>query len=289
MFRRAELLSLPISLVVFLAVFLAAAPSGAAAQSAKADTEQIKIALAALEQGALLKSGRELYRMACSGCHGVKGDGRGPGAQGFAQRPTDFTLGLYKFRSTPFNALPTDEDLERSIRIGMPGTEMVPYGNLLDRDSRMAIALYLKTFSEKFADPAAQPKPGAVAKIPADRPFPLSEATAEAGRQVWEDNDCGDCHGESGEGTTDEEDGQGFPVFMVPFSAGYFKGGNADSDLYRSIVTGMNNTTMESYAEDIQEEQRWQLVDYIRSLEKKGGFWSSLFSDSPSGFGYGKF
>ncbi len=50
----------------------------------------------------------------------------------------------------------------------------------------------------------------------------------------------------------------------------------------------MTNTTMDSYFEDISEEERWQMVDYIRSLEEEGGWLSWLLSDRPSGFGYGK-
>jgi len=61
---------------------------------------------AGLEKGQGYRPGREIYLVACAGCHGVKGDAVGLGAQGFAQRPTDFRRGGYKFRSTAFGALP---------------------------------------------------------------------------------------------------------------------------------------------------------------------------------------
>lgn len=278
---------LPILLGVVLAIGFGMAPQPARAQAGKAEMERIREALAGLEKGQGYRPGREIYLVACAGCHGVKGDGVGLGAQGFAQRPTNFTLGVYKFRSTAFGALPTDADLERSIREGMPGTEMVPFATLLNREARMAVVQYIKSFSPAFDDPDNLPKAKDMVAIPTKRPFPRTDATIEAGQEVWSDQGCDDCHGERGLGNADEEDEQGFPVHMVPFSLGYYKSGYSDADLYRTIATGMNNTTMEAYRKDTTEEQRWQLVDFIRSLEQTDGWLGWLLSDRPNGFGYG--
>ncbi len=54
----------------------------------------------------------------------------------------------------------------------------------------------------------------------------------------------------------------------------------------------MAGTTMEGYLGDADEEEIWQLVDFIRSLarEERQGFfgrlWAFLFSERPSGLDY---
>ena len=53
--------------------------------------------LSAQDENAL---GREVYDRWCAACHGVDGDGNGPGAGYMLPRPRDFTTGLYQIRST---------------------------------------------------------------------------------------------------------------------------------------------------------------------------------------------
>ena len=64
------------------------------------------------------------YMTYCAGCHGEKGDGAGKAAEYLYPKPRDFTLGLFKIRSTPSGSLPTDEDLLRVISQGMHGSGM---------------------------------------------------------------------------------------------------------------------------------------------------------------------
>src|SRR3984893_10120570 len=51
------------------------------------------------------------YRRYCVGCHGELGDGNGENFPWLDPKPRDFTLGVFKWRSTPTGTLPTDEDL----------------------------------------------------------------------------------------------------------------------------------------------------------------------------------
>src|SRR5207248_11511324 len=57
-------------------------------------------------------AGKAVYERKCVGCHGEKGDGKGPAAELLLPKPRDFTKGLYKIRSTA-NKTPTDQDLVR--------------------------------------------------------------------------------------------------------------------------------------------------------------------------------
>ena len=48
------------------------------------------------------------YRRYCVGCHGELGKGEGENAQWIDPKPRNFTLGIFKCRSTPTGTLPTD-------------------------------------------------------------------------------------------------------------------------------------------------------------------------------------
>ncbi len=79
-------------------------------------------------------------------------------------------------------------------------------------------------------------------------------------------------------------DAWGEPIDPWNFSHAFYKSGSTDRDLYRTITTGLNGTPMISYAAATTEEERWQLVDFLRSL---GGahdsFLHYLFVDEPGG------
>lgn len=233
--------------------------------------------------------GRTIYLAACATCHGIHGNGRGPGAEGFIQPATDFTQGIYKFRST-LSEFITTEELSRSVREGMSGTEMVPFKRILTDKALADVSAYLKTLSDKYDVPEAKPQEAERIEISADRPFPRSEASIAAGAEVFDEN-CSDCHGEEGEGNDQELDDWERPVMMIDFRVGYFKSGNADKDLYRSTAAGMPGTGMGPYSEELDNEAIWQVVDFIRSLSQNGdgffgGWMKTLFVNEPNGFDY---
>ncbi|MBX3417301.1 MAG: cytochrome c [Pirellulaceae bacterium] len=95
---------------------------------------------------ASVKDGKEnlgLYRKHCANCHGLAGDGAGPVALTLNPYPRDFRLGKFKFKSTPLRVPPTDEDLVRVIRHGIPGTGMPAFPNM-PPDEMEAIVDYVK-------------------------------------------------------------------------------------------------------------------------------------------------
>jgi cytochrome c oxidase cbb3-type subunit 2 len=110
--------------------------------------------------------GRKVYAQHCAQCHGEKGDGQGTGAAHLLPRPRDFTTGKFKLRTTPSGALPTDDDLKRVVRLGMPYTSMPPWPLLSDAEVD-AVVQYLKSFYEGFADSAQAAKPIALPQPPA--------------------------------------------------------------------------------------------------------------------------
>src|SRR5207302_836927 len=59
----------------------------------------------------LLTLGREVYNSRCVGCHGKGGDGNGLAATFLSPRPRNFTLGVFKFRTTASGSLPEGQGL----------------------------------------------------------------------------------------------------------------------------------------------------------------------------------
>jgi len=109
------------------------------------DLEKLRLAAGPVKsdrQG--VKSG--LYRAHCAQCHGITGDGHGPTSSFLNPYPRDFRLGRFKFKSTPGLMPPTDDDLEHTIRRGIPGTAMPSFA-LLEQDEIEALVDYVKYLS----------------------------------------------------------------------------------------------------------------------------------------------
>lgn len=191
-----------------------------------------------------------LYRDACSPCHGRLGDGQGPGARllGEAQ-PRDFTVGVFKFRTTPTGSLPADEDIFRTISRGVPGTWMPEWEEMLTEDQRWALVRYIKGFSDFFADEEPDPP----VSIPRERE--VSAELVSEGRLVYAALRCAQCHGPLGRGDgpsadelTDDWDRK---IHPYDFTRGGYKAGSAPSDIYRTLVTGLSGTPMPAFERDI--------------------------------------
>jgi mono/diheme cytochrome c family protein len=212
--------------------------------------------------------GGALYQKLCSQCHGEKGDGNGIATSRLLPRPRDFTAGKFKVRTTPSGALPTDADLLSVIREGMPYTSMPGWSHLSDAQLQELVAA-VKSFSPDFADPS---KAAAPIAIPAAPKF-VQENVAK-GAEVYVRMGCGACHGEAGRGdgisAPTLTDDWGHPIRPADLTKRWtFRGGPSREDIYRTFTTGMNGTPMPSFAESLSDEERWQLVDWISSLEKR--------------------
>jgi len=112
-------------------------------------TEPVRLG-GAMVSAEVLNKGERGYRRYCVPCHGRNGDGHGPSANAMNPPPRDFTSGLFRYKSTPGDLLPTDDDLLTTIRQGSPGTRMNGFDGLAD-DELYAIVQYLKTFSERWS------------------------------------------------------------------------------------------------------------------------------------------
>lgn len=162
--------------------------------------------------------GKELYKFRCEVCHGENGAGDGVAAEFTYPKPRDFSLALFKFKSSPGTLLPRDEDLFTTIKMGLPGTSMPGWGMkgsalLTDAQIRSLIPV-IKGFDITMAWPPedadeelfdddgfytktdfriikeVEPLPGQVA---------YSGESVEKGKTAFRIS-CSECHGDDGRG-----------------------------------------------------------------------------------------
>jgi DMSO reductase family type II enzyme heme b subunit len=224
-----------------------------------------RLAAAAPASPAQLEAGKKTYERDCAQCHGDKGDGQGPAAPHLMPPPRDFTAGKFKLRTTPSGALPTDDDLRRVIRNGMPYTSMPAWPDLTDEEVANVIR-YIKTFQAGFADLSQTAKP-----IELPRPPASSGDSVQKGRQLYTSLGCVRCHGEAGRGEGPSaptlKDDAGHPLRAADLTYRWtFRGGPRREDIFRTFSTGLNGTPMPSFFDSLKPEERWQLTDYVYSL-----------------------
>jgi cytochrome c oxidase cbb3-type subunit 2 len=217
--------------------------------------------------GELAPAGRVLYEEQCAICHGVAGDGNGPAAHMFQLRPRDFRRGVFKFRSTPSGSLPTDADLFRTIRRGLPGSAMLAHDHLTDAEV-WSLVEYLKTFSPRFA---AEPPPTPVPIPPA---LASTAALLERGRRLYGEMKCPECHGPAGRGDGDSagqlKDDFGRPLLPADLARRPLKAGDGPEAIYRTLATGVGGTGMPSYLDALTPDELWVLVRYVETFRPSG-------------------
>ena len=209
--------------------------------------------------------GRVVYDKYCAQCHGYDGDGQGYATSRVSPVPRDFTNGKYKFRTTPSGKLPTDADLTKVIKEGLPYTSMPGWPQISDPDIQNII-YYLKTMSPAWQNPNSFAE-----AITIPSPPEMTDESIANGSELYVLQGCGACHGTLGRGdgmsakTLKDDDGNSLrPVDMTKRWA--FRGGPTREDIYRTFSTGVNGTPMPSYGETLEEAGRWDLTNYIYSL-----------------------
>ena len=208
-------------------------------------------------------AGKAVYELKCAGCHGVKGDGKGPAAELLVPAPRDFVSGIYKIR-TSANKTPSDQDLFRIISEGMPGTSMPPWSVLPEKD-RWNVVAYIKSFGgDKLKEPAK--------KLELPKEVGSSEASIKRGKEMYEAIECHKCHGTDGraDGPSRSElkDEWGHPVAPANLTKRWtFRGGHSRTDIATRIANGVLGTPMPAFLDAVEKpEDIWHLTNFIVSL-----------------------
>jgi len=216
------------------------------------------------ENAQSVKTGKEIYKVRCSACHGLTGDGNGEKAKELKTKPADFTSGLFKFRST-LDPAPTNLDIFKTISRGLHGTAMLPWPGLTTTE-KWQVAYYIKTFSDLFEseEPKALKSPPYTMSIP---------QYVKLGKEVYWKAKCYECHGLEGRGDGEKadklKDDKLRPIRPMNFRENILKRGIDLEEIYYTIATGLNGTPMESYRHILKEDEMFALSHYVQSIARK--------------------
>lgn len=219
----------------------------------------------------LYAQGRYVYERNCLVCHGARGDGNGELAKDVLPKPRSFREGWFKFRSTPYDKLPTEDDLRRTITGGLSGTAMGMFKHL-SSDEVTAVMAYLKSFSrrwrkeENYAPALEFPKAPAWMNDAA-----AFQNHAARGRAVYSAM-CAACHGPEADGrgpaAPSLKDAWGSVAKPSDLRQPHLRCGDAPEDLFRLLTTGMSGTPMAGFAQILTEDQRWDVIAHLLSIRR---------------------
>lgn len=225
--------------------------------------------------GAGNDTGKKSFERYCAVCHGGKGNANGQlcfnksfeeSGRAVDIAPRDFTLGVFKFRSTSTGCLPTDDDLLSTVNNGISKSFMPTFRDMPQHEKK-ALVGYIKTFSTRWKeDEPCKP-------IPVKKPEWVGRpSSVDQGKQVYKDMKCWECHGEEGKGDGQKseklKDDQGKPIVPFDFTTGKLKRGTSPENIYITFTTGLDGTGMPSYEDSMKDEDRWHLVSYTLKLMK---------------------
>ena len=232
--------------------------------------------------------GRQAFLLYCRECHGEAGDGLGKFSYTTGERPRSFQSGRFKLATTE-NAIPSDHDLEETIRRGMPGTGMSAWGQVPEAEIT-AMARYVRGFSldairEEFdrrvaagelsaaeaeAEFARRTAPGPPIAIPPEPPF--DEERRARGERLYLEA-CASCHGPNGRRLRNAPmpDFEGNHTLPTNISGGIFKGGNSSAAIYSRLYLGMDGTAMPGYRDAYSKDEIWDLVHTVERIIAEEG------------------
>lgn len=97
-----------------------------------------------------------------------------------------------------------------------------------------------------------------------NNPIPATEAGLAAARDLYRDK-CAQCHGETGKG--DGPEAGKYDVKAADFTDAYMMSEMTDGEIFYKISEGRR--PMPSFKKRFTEEQRWQLVHFLRTFAAK--------------------
>lgn len=218
-----------------------------------------------------IENGKKIFNERCTGCHGFEGQGDGPMAKFVTPPPRRFVGGIFKYKTTEGEGVPTDGDMFRVITNGLPGTAMPSWGDILSKEEKLDVIEYVKSFAEdEFKELRTK-------VIDFSEEVPPSPESIAKGRGLFlEGNRCSECHGLEGRG-------DGIKAFKddiffkklwprnltQPWT---FRGGSTARDIYTRITVGIQGTPMPSFASGpkaLKNEDRWHVANYVVSIADK--------------------
>jgi mono/diheme cytochrome c family protein len=219
--------------------------------------DSLALFLLAQKPPAIPETPAEQYQALCARCHGAKGRADGVIAPYLDPKPRDLS-------KAAFMKTKSRERLIASVRNGVPGTSMAPWGGVLDDQAAGALVDYvLATWTEKSAARRIE------RQVPQANPVPYSRASVDRGEAIFLDR-CWGCHGKKADGHgPNAEDIVPRPRNLrnSPFvrSLPYAR-------LHESIKYGVQGTAMPAAGFDFALDDRaiGDLIHFIYSLNGLG-------------------
>ncbi len=273
------------------------------------DTEVSKIATgmkSELKSKRSKMKGKELYDLRCSVCHGEQGAGDGVAADKLYPRPRDFTLGLFKYKTSPGTIPARDEDLFRTIKYGLTGTAMPGWRKLMTDEQIKSLIPVIKRFdvSATWAPESAEDEDfdddGHYIKNnftmfteiePLKGQIEYSDESVAKGKIAFEP--CQECHGIEGRGNIRSgkqlTDDWGFRIWPRDLNKPWlWRVSNRSTqkdplqardeiikNIYSRLSIGIPGTPMpahraegEGNEDPVSLEDRWHIANFVYSLRK---------------------
>lgn len=170
-----------------------------------------------------------LYRRYCAGCHGVRGEGDGAGANGLLPRPANLAEHEY-----------SRDRLSFALWNGIAGTAMPAWRDLPVRD-----LAFLADFVQRLYSERREPN--------------LPAQVLELGALVYAEH-CSQCHGVQG-------GGDGWAVRELPIIPASFAGARPSlAQSLRALRNGVAGTPMAPWTGKLSEAELSAVAYYVRTL-----------------------
>ena len=209
-----------------------------------------------------------IYMKRCSQCHGDEGDGLGIAADRMYPAPRDFTLGLFKYKTTDSDSeFPTDTDLANTIRNGLPGTAMPGWKGILSDAEIDALIYKIKEFGGWEEETAEDLD---LTPIDLGTPPEVTQALLATGRKQFE-KACVQCHGEAGRGNItsgkrlkDDWQNRIWPRNLTRPET--WRWTHDATGVFQRLTAGIPSTPMPEHATNVSLEDRWAIANYVMTL-----------------------
>jgi len=209
-----------------------------------------------------------IYLKRCSQCHGVDGDGLGVAAEYMYPLPRDFTMGLFKYKTTDSDSeFPTDDDLRITIRDGLIGTAMPGWKELLSDAEIDALIEKIKVMGYWDGESPEElgSNPIEMGLMPAATP----EMLAVGQEQFLEI--CAACHGNEGRGNITSgkrlADDAGARIWPRNLTRPESWRVTMDTqDIFQRLSVGIPSSPMPEHTTALDVETRWAIANYVVTL-----------------------
>jgi DMSO reductase family type II enzyme heme b subunit len=206
-----------------------------------------------------------IYQKRCAVCHGREGEGDGPAADFLYPKPRDFSLAVFKYKSTESNSeFPSDEDFRKTIREGLTGTTMPAWKTILSDAEIDALILKIKQLGYWDEEEIA-PVPIDLGTMPE-----VTDALLANGQALFKKN-CSACHGLEGRGNitsgkrlADDAKDRIWPRNLTRPETWRFTA--SATNVFQRLSTGIPSTPMPEFATNVSVEDRWAIAQYVMTL-----------------------